>query len=152
MRKFIFYFAIISVLIANSCTKELEKLLTKMSCNINGTEWSSSIRDTKLQDNKFIITGTSLDGQIINITIFGTTEGTYDLIAIVSTEFTAIYKESASVSTNDIYTAVSGTVVLTDVDTSDKKISGTFNFIATNLNLQTKTITSGKFDDLSYNE
>ncbi len=124
-----------------------------MSCKINGTTWSSSLRVTQLYDNKFSITGTALDGKVINIIINGSAEGTYQL-ATGQLGFVATYKASATASTEDVYTALTGTVVLTKVDATNNKISGTFLFSAYKpseiLSGNPLKITEGVFSELGY--
>jgi hypothetical protein len=106
---------------------------------------------TILEEGKFIITGTSLSGKILTVTIGGTTEGTYEL-SLSSAMAGAVYKESASMSTADAYVSATGEVNLTDVNNSKKRISGTFNFIAIRNLTNTINITEGEFKDLLYTE
>lgn len=134
-----------------SCSKEDLKIFASMSAKIDGTQWDSSARVTVLEADKFVITGTSLSGEVIAITILGSDEGTYTLaITPPSAECSALYKASASTSTEDAYVSSKGEVVLTKVDKTNKKISGTFKFTVTRLT-ETMEITEGEFEDLSYN-
>lgn len=155
MKKLFIYLIVTLTVIAGSCKKDSDNgtpaATTKMSCKIDGTTWSSITRYTQFYDNKFIITGTSSDGKVIIITIFGSTQGTYNL-QIGELESGATY--SPSVLSSVIYASVSGSVVLTKVDTVNKKISGTFQFTATKTNELTSqiSITNGEFTDLSYNQ
>lgn len=136
-----------------SCSKDGSSSSTKMSALIDGKTWDSSIRVSLLQNGIFTITGTSLTGEIIAITINGSTTGTYTLSVLpVSTQCAATYKASATASSSDIYASVSGKVVLTKVDLTSKLISGTFEFTMTLPSSLTsvKSITQGQFNDLSY--
>jgi hypothetical protein len=119
-----------------------------MSAKINGTEWKSVARNTTLKDNKFIITGAALDGKTIIISVFGTSVGEYNNV----TKFLAVYKETLSTSTEDAYTALTGKVTISDINTTKKEISGTFNFEMVKLDLSTVSVTEGKFSNLNYIE
>jgi hypothetical protein len=146
------------VIMGVSCKKDSSGniIVTKMSATIDGKAWDSAIRTTVLQatTNTFIITGTSLTGEILEVTTYGTTQGTYELsVGSVSAKCLGTYKASISSGTSDIYISTSGTVVLTKVDKTAKKISGTFVFSLYCLNSKlTKTVTNGVFNDLSYTE
>lgn len=155
MKRFVIYVFVALTFIAGSCKKDSNDddtpaATTKMSCKVGGTAWNSSIRITQKVDNKFFITGTSMDGKIITITIIGDTPKTYNL-ATGQVEFAATYSTSATAT--DIYTAISGTVVLTKVDATNKKISGTFQFSALKASdlLNPLSVTEGVFNELGYN-
>jgi len=123
-----------------------------MKCKIDGTAWSAQTRVTTIQSNKVIINGTgSLGSDVLNITTFGTTTGTYNLSTTVpiQTQFSATFTNNTN-STDSLYTAYSGSVTLTKVDTVNKRISGTFYFHAKNMQLLNKTVTEGSFTDLAY--
>jgi hypothetical protein len=121
---------------------------TKLSAKINGVAWQSLVNVTTKSSGYFFITGTSLDQKILNITIKGTTPGTYTL-QTGSLGFEALYAESATASLADKYVAISGTVTLSKVDDTNHKISGTFNFNMTKLT-QNLTVTEGVFNDLTF--
>jgi hypothetical protein len=151
MRKILFI-AVLFVVIS-SCSKDDDSALpTKMSAAIGNAEWSSITRVTVLTDKGFVITGTSLDGKSLSITILGSTEGTYEL-SLNSVQFGAVYKESVSTSTGDAYAAISGEVVITNIDASSKEISGTFNFVLKKeLAGESISVTGGTFTNLKYTE
>jgi hypothetical protein len=147
------------VIMGVSCKKDSQGnniLGTKMSATIDGKAWDSAIRTTVLQTNSntFIITATSLTGEILEVTTYGSTQGTYELsVGSVNAKCLGTYKASISSGTSDIYISTSGTVVLNKVDKTAKKISGTFVFSLYCLNsLTPKTVTNGVFNDLSYTE
>jgi hypothetical protein len=158
--KKITFFAIISILAFTfACKKDskitdIVNLEASMKCKINGTAWSAQSRLTSLQSNKFIINGTgSLGSDVISITTFGISTGTYNLSinVPVQTQFSATFTNSTS--TDSLYTAYEGTVTLSTVDTVNKRISGTYSFKTKNLLhllLSEKNITEGTFKDLSY--
>lgn len=153
MKNLLIYVIVALTFIAGSCKKDSNDdgtPVTKMSCKINGTTWNSLTQITQYYDHKFIITGTSMDGKVIVITIFGDTKGTYNL-QVGELESGATY--SPSILSTDIYASLSGSVVLSNVDTNNKKISGTFQFTAAKANELNNqiSITNGEFSDLSYN-
>jgi hypothetical protein len=122
-----------------------------MTALIDDDEWSAATRLTILEEGKFIITGTSLEGKSLSITIFGTAEGKYEL-NLTATKVAAVYKESINMTTEDAYVSVTGEVDLTDVNNSKKSISGTFNFIMVRNLTNTINITEGEFKNLTYAE
>ena len=172
MKRKIFFAVMLGavLMIVNSCTKESQDALVdtifpdKMSATINDTAWTSVTRATTKQLNRFIINGVSTSGKTLNITINGSAKGTYNLNINVLTDtlsanMSAFYKRSATTSINDIYYASRGSVTLSDVNTTDKVISGTFNmtmFKADTDNAFIKTdsviVESGVFDGIKYIE
>lgn len=143
-----------TLLVLASCSLEeiIDELAPDMTAKIDGIEWKASIPYAALEDGKFIITGVSLDGKSISITVNGTNTGNYEL-NITSVQCTAIYKESTSSSLEDAYIAVSGAVNISAVDTEKKTISGTFSFsVMRDIMEPAVEITGGKFNYLSYSE
>lgn len=148
MRKILFVFSVF--LIFTTCSEDdIDEVLADMTASIDGEDWESVTRVTVLKDDSFIITATTLTGETLVITILGNTEDEY---SITTSEygFTAVYKESASTSTDDAYAAYSGTVELTEVNTSSKTISGTFSFKMLKGVSTTIEVTDGEFNDLNY--
>lgn len=139
------------LLVLISCTKDDNGILVlpTMSALIDGEQWVSITRVTVLENDKFIITGTSTTGQTLVITIFGTSEGLYEL-NMTSIKTGAVYKETPGTSAEDAYASITGEVNLTDVDTSKKRISGTFQFLVTRNLLNSFNITDGEFTNLFY--
>ena len=129
-----------------------------MTAKVNDTVWTAITRVTRhfATGQKFVITGTSSDGQVIVITILGDVAGTYSSstsIDSLNAQVGAVWQPDASSPTTDNFVSQSGTVTITSVDTENLKISGTFSFDMINTNLSTqKSITEGKFSDLSYSE
>ena len=66
--------------------------------------------------------------------------------------FTASYSPTVA-NTDSLYTAINGSVILSNVETSNRRISGSFEFNAVNVknNSQKKYITDGVFTSLQYN-
>ncbi len=115
------------LLMITSCEKD-NPLGYKMTATIDGTTFNSLVTLAYIQDNKMLIEGTSSNGKIIVLTVSGTTPGTYALSASPAlAQFAAVYKESATVTTEDTWASVSGTVSITSVDTNAKTLSGTFS-------------------------
>lgn len=134
----------------SSCKKDDVKLLATLTAKIDGTDWTSTLRVTTLGSETFNITGTSIGGEILILTIFGSDEGTYNLsLTPPASQCAAVYKASVATSYEDAFVSSNGEVVLTKVDKANQKISGTFKFTVTRLT-ETKVITEGKFEDLSY--
>ncbi|HBF87581.1 MAG TPA: hypothetical protein DDX39_02975 [Bacteroidales bacterium] len=131
-----------------SCDKE-DFLSGTMSAKVDGTSWSSATQVTLLKNDMFFITGTSMSGQIMEITIVGTTTGTFELdVAGVQAGCGAVYKPSVTEESEN-FASKEGVVVITEV--TDETISGTFEFSMTNTSLDnTVEITDGKFDNLPY--
>jgi hypothetical protein len=145
---------IVIILLLTSCSLEeiINELAPDMTAKINGTEWKASIPYSVIEDDKYILTGISLNGKSISITINGTSSGIYEL-SLTSTQCTAIYKESTSNSLDDAYLAISGVVNLSAVDTDEKTISGTFSFtVIRDITESAIEITEGKFSYLPYTE
>jgi hypothetical protein len=151
MKKIVFF--IITILFILNCSNNDDvSLKATMSATIDSTSWKTVTRVTVLKDGKFIITGTDLSGKSLSITIMGNTEGLYELPA-TTIQFAGVYKESLSTSIEDAYLATSGQVELTNVNTSSKEFSGTFNMVLRkNLTDKTINITEGTFTNLKYTE
>jgi hypothetical protein len=151
MKKILLIIAVVLSVI--SCTKDDGLLLkAKMTAKIDSTDWNSATRITVLKNETFNIVGAAVDGKTIEITILGTDEGTYSL-PLSSDKFAAFYKETPSSSADETYTATSGEVILSDVNTSTKEISGTFHLLMRKgLIGDTLSISKGIFENLKYTE
>jgi hypothetical protein len=146
---------LIAALLFVSCEEDILELFPEMSAEIDGVEWNSIARVNKMNDNNIVISGVSLGGETILLTINGTTEGTYDIVD-APPGLVAAYNESelADINNPDLsnaYLGVIGTVTLSEVNTSKKTLSGTFRFTATRVS-DTKDITAGVFEDIKYTE
>jgi uncharacterized protein DUF6252 len=141
-----------------SCEEASDILpIGKMEASIDGTAWKAITRVALLESENFNLTGTSTDGDIISIVILGSTTGTYELevgMSGVDAKVAGFYKPAAAVSESDNYVITKATVVLSEVNTSDKKISGTFVLEVSKLegttSLATIQITNGIFEDMKY--
>ncbi len=127
----------------------LDEFVPDMTATIDGQEWKADLPAAQLKDGKFIITGTAVSGKTLVITVNGTTADTYEL-GLTSAQCAAVYKESVNTSTEDAYLSVTGNVVLTSVNTTGQRLSGTFSFTVTRGISETFTIANGVFDDIKY--
>lgn len=145
--------ALLTISVA-SCNKDSStSAQVKMGAKIDGKTWDSSVRVATLQNNVFVITGTSASLEVLALTINGSSTGTYTLSVLpVSTQCAASYTASALGGASEVYASVTGNVVLTKVDKTAKLISGTFEFTVANSQLASKSITSGQFNDLQYTD
>lgn len=147
-----------------SCSKEDSE--PQMKAKIDGSDWTALVRTATLSQsqNVIVITGfpnlsQSAEKSII-ITIKGTTKGTYQLSAYVdelSGDCMIVYKTSdnAAPGSASYYNSYSATVTITDIDTSKKRISGTFvaDMYPNGDPTGTKIVISdGKFQNLLYTE
>ena len=130
-----------------------------MEASVDGTSWKALTRIAIHESGYFNITGTSANGDILNILIMGDIKGTYSLDLSVSeleAQAGGFYKPGAAMSDSDNYIITKARVVLTVVDTGDKKISGTFELEVTKSEgtriIERLEITNGEFDNLKYTE
>lgn len=134
----------------------LDNIVGKFSATVGGEAWKADAPYAQMSEDKIKIFATNTDGNIMNITLFGTEAQSYEITGDSLTtdpkgDFIAIYKESASTGTDDIYTSYKGTVTISAIDAGEKKISGTFSFSMIKPDLSTKLeITSGSFENINY--
>jgi len=143
-----------------SCKKDSDDVEASMGAKIytvnleNDTiNWSAVTRVTVLKNEIFTITGTSLNADLSNdvlaITVNGINPDTYTLNPLgLETECGCVYTTKFNGSTA-AFVSTAGTVVLTNVDTKNKRISGTYEFSVLSGDV-TKTITKGTFENLKY--
>ncbi|MCX6272711.1 MAG: DUF6252 family protein [Bacteroidetes bacterium] len=122
-----------------------------MMCKIDGVAWTSSTRLTTMQAGSFLINATNSHGfETLNIIVSGITKGTYTIDPLSAQIQASASYSNSMLFPDSIYTAFSGTVTLTSVDLSNKKISGSFSFDAKNLSMKVKKITEGVFTGIQY--
>jgi len=160
MKKTVLFLSIIALIVFSiSCKKEtvdeVAPLITtaSMTATVNDTAWTSVTRVSKNYTNlnTFVITGTSSDGKVIAVTVKGEQVGTYTSstsIDSLNAQVGAVWKPNSSLN----YVSKNGTVKITDINTSDLRISGTFSFEVVNSSDLNDSfgITSGKFDNVKY--
>ncbi len=149
--------SILFITIISSCKKDsngnliIPGLNTSMSAKVNNVDWSSAVRVCTKSNNTITLTGTSADGQIITLTISPTlATDSLNTTSTYSLSLTTLYKLSATASANDIYAATSGSAKFTQLDKTQKLISGTFSFTGLNSSLAALAITAGTFSNVSY--
>ena len=151
----------LGVLMFVSCSKDSNTptlLSASSSATIDGVAWSNPLLVPPFAvktSTGFTITMSSLSGIITStliVELFGSVTGTYDA-TIVSTgnKCTAVYTPNISTPT-DTYASTIGKVNVTEINTTNKTISGTFSFTCTNTSLAIKTISNGKFTNAKYTE
>lgn len=147
--------ACVALMAMSSCKKDSEGNVINytLTAKINSTATTFTTVST-LTNKKINIIGTSVTaanlGQIIDITIYGDSVGTYTQSVLpFKSQCLCINKESLTALETGWFTSTSGTVNLTNVNKTDKTISGTFEFTLYNLK-NTKTISSGVFSNLGY--
>lgn len=155
MKRIVFLLFAAGIIFSMSCKKDSKvtdiiNLSASMKCKINGTQWTAVTRLTTKQGNSFTINGTgSLGNDVLNIVVLGTTPGTYNLtITPVLVQMSATFANGTNA--DSLYTANEGTVTISSVDTTNKKISGSFSFKAKNIASNLKNITEGAFTNLIY--
>jgi len=147
----------LSAMLVTGCSKDSTSVLsTKMSATVDGVAWSATVPLAVKSSYGFVITGTqaSLAGSTstLVITLKGTTTGTYTLIATTN-NCVATYTPSILAASDSYASLTSGTVNLTEINTTDKTITGTFSFPScSNTALKSVAITNGKFTDLKYTD
>lgn len=157
MKNLILFSIIIASIALSSCQKDGDgspvviNPNAAMSCKIDGQSWTAFTRVTTNTAGTFVINGSALSSDALNITIAGETVGTYTL-GTMQFGFTASYSPVAT-NPDSAYTALNGTVAITELNTATKKISGTFQFNAINVlnNNLNRAVTEGVFTSLSYN-
>ncbi len=144
---------IIAMVLITSCSEEtkdeIKDLLPSMSATIDGEKWVTSVRATVEKDGFFIITGTALTGETLIVTIKGTSTGLYELKAPLKTQCMIVYKEDVNTELEGAL-GFEGSVNLTDVNTTSKNISGTFEFKILKDGNTTMNVTDGVFSKVNY--
>lgn len=158
-QKIFLLFILLFSLGIHSCEKANDIIpVGSMEATIDGSSWKALTRVAILESGYFNITGTSAEGDIISILIMGNIKGTYSLDLSLSgaeAQVGGFYKPAAATD-SDNYIVTKATVVLSVVDTGDKKISGTFELEVTLTEgttiIETLEVTNGEFDNLKYTE
>lgn len=159
----------IALVALSSCKKDADEitqaLTASMSAKINSIDeidttiitsskdWTAISRISIMKGEVLTITGTELNlttlPDVLNVTIYGTTEGTYKLGLNVASAQCGCVLSTKYNDANVTFTSTSGTVVLTKVDKTAQLISGTYEFWLYSGGVW-KTITNGKFENLKY--
>jgi hypothetical protein len=159
-KTFLLALTLISILVISSCKKDsagntiIPGINTSMSAKVGGVDWSTLVRVCNKSGNTITLTGTSIDGQIIEINISPNISS--DSLAInkdYTIPITSFYKKQATTNTDDIYFSSPlspSSVKLTQLDKTNKLISGTFSFTGVSMNFGMTVISSGTFNNISY--
>ena len=139
------------VFLGGSCKKDSNgNTIYKMSASIDGKQWSTIAPFGELSSGILTITGASLIGEIIAVTVNGEVAGSYNVSVLPpKAECLWTYKATISQTTVDAYVSTTGKVVITKLDKTNKLASGTFEFTLINMELPQKQITVGTFTDVT---
>lgn len=146
----------IAMILFTGCKKDDDDnvVLTKMTANIDGKAWTSTTRVTVKNNTGFVITAQQISTTLVTsslvININGSTPGKYE-VGLSGNSCLATYMPNVSTA-SDSYISATGSVELTEVNTSDKTISGTFSFKCAKLSLLTVDITNGTFTKMKYTD
>ena len=152
MKRSIFYFTgLLFLLIINSCKEDkipnpINVFTSTFEAKIDGEDFAATTKFYNDDTGYVIITGQRIEGGAIKdqivLTIPTLETGSYtfglDNIILMT------YHNSDSSS---VYTSISGTVTITEID--DDKLSGVFDFQATSVSLNTIHISDGVFEGIS---
>lgn len=153
MRKLLLVFVLIaSATIFSSCKKDSNGnvVIPSMSAKINLTDWSALVRTATITGNTLSVNGSSLGGEIIQLTVTPANSATLTTNVTYDISITSFYKKSLSAGIDDTYFAVTGSVKLTQLDMTNKLISGTFSFNASSTSFGLAAITNGEFTNISF--
>ena len=121
-----------------------------LTAKIDGTAWTSSATTATIKDGMTTIAGFTAKTTSLVIAIHSESTGTYQLNQ-TSTSIASLINDSGTFSTNADPLA-SGEVIITDINTTDSTISGTYHFEAYDI-YQTGTmvsVTGGTFTKVKY--
>ncbi|MFK5854479.1 MAG: DUF6252 family protein [Bacteroidota bacterium] len=140
-------------IIFSSCKKDDDPIAenAKVTASIDGVEWNGiTTQASNSTMNVLNISGVSESGAAISITIVnGLEEGTYILN---KTSFSVgTYTEGSEGYTTNGSSDVGGEVIITEVNYTDKTISGTFSFDVYGLSTHNiKSITNGVINKVTF--
>jgi hypothetical protein len=127
-----------------------------ISAIVDGVNWnaiSTTISATRMNGHT-VLSGKAADSTLITITVNQeVAAGSYDLGMTQQGEavFTVIIQGVINTWASNSGLSTGGTITVTSIDTSAKRMTGTFNFTAYNTMLDsTKTFATGVFTNLKY--
>lgn len=150
----------------SSCEKETSVENTPLNpspvtgdfrAKINGTQWiANKVAIAEKDSNMWVLTGESTDGKLLTIMLTDSSVHNYKLDE--NSLNIAAYSDSASAISTPWETSASvydslagGTVNITQIDSVNKKITGTFTFkVFRNADTSKVTFTEGSFTRISY--
>lgn len=121
---------------------------------VDGQSWVAASQITRMLDGQVLITATALNGDVLNITTFGTESKIYQLQIGgdlgVKTQFTGAFKTQAISENSKNYAFTEGEVVIIEIDEVHNKMSGTFEGTLTATDMSTMFIENGTFTNISF--
>jgi hypothetical protein len=144
-------FLIVLAFIFSSCKKDSSPTVTtNMSASIDGATWSAATT-TAINGTTSSISGISASGTIISISIYDNLKvGTFTLSKY--SFGVATYFENDMGYTTNATSEAGGEVIITEVNSTDHTLTGTFSFDVVGLtNGEKKSITNGVFSEVSIN-
>ena len=133
----------------------------QLRVDFDGETYVSDIVVATTVDNAINISGLrGSEGEIITLTVFGDSEGTYQL-GVPSDNDPLLFNAGAYIEANNTGEGVwatfsvtntsQGEVIISEIDTENQTMSGTFSFTGTNgFNNETKEFTNGSFTDVPF--
>ncbi len=153
------FIAMLTISITSCDETQVADLLPSMKATVDGEAWTSLFRLSTVTDSSIVITGTPTASQTadktIILTVFGTGEGTYQLgLGSLTADCAVAYKKTANAADGEdnYYVAYEATIVITKLDTENKKLSGTFSakLRSTGQLADEIVISDGTFENLNY--
>ena len=142
---------VLTLALFSSCEEDSKLLSFKFKASIDGQEFKSATPLATMYQDKIIIEATSLSGQSILLTINGTQAGTYAISASPAlVQFAGVYKQSINSSSDDAYLASDGNIIITDIDTQNNRITGTFEFTVRRNLTESITVSNGQLIGIKY--
>lgn len=131
----------------------------KLTCKIDNTPWAAAYLEAVIENGKIIITGKSVNGSQVSITLLGDIAATYN-IGADNNEGSLQYYEAGTdsrwASHNDGTYNGYAICTVAEINTTNKTISGTFACsvfrFAGSSATNTKIVTDGVFINIPYTE
>ncbi|MBL0237780.1 MAG: hypothetical protein IPQ02_14490 [Saprospiraceae bacterium] len=103
-----------------------------ITCKVDGKAWNSKVASGLNAFGIYLLSGTSSDGTIVGVSFQGTQIGTYDLISFASDDGTYLVPSTGKSYSTQIQTDKNvNKLIITQIDSVNQTISGTFQFYAT---------------------
>lgn len=117
-----------------------------MTAQVDGSPWTATTKSAQISNGLINVTGIAANGHVITLTLLDEVEGTYDLFS--ASEGAAAYQTSTNPTDPSWVSHDSGgTVIVSSINTSNKTISGTFEFVGSRQSDNSvRVISSGQFN------
>ena len=119
-----------------------------LTAKIDGAAWTSSLNIVTIKDGMTSIVGSTAKGTTLTINIVSDSTGTYQLDD--SSVHTAMLVDGSGTYTSAGDSLAGGEVVISDIDTTDSTITGTFYFDLYDFSGGKKSVTEGTFTNLKF--